>query len=382
MQRRSRSGRRTTVVLLVDKRSVSDVTAHNERSSSASEDGNIGLLGRQERASERVMSGMRPTGRLHLGHLFGTLAEWLRLQQRHDAFFEIADLHALTTGFSEPHRIAALRRDMVLDWLAVGIDPQRATIFLQSGIREISELAVLLGMITPLAWLQRVPTFKDQVAALGPEIATYGFLGYPLLQLSDIAIFRAAYVPVGRDQLAHLELGREIIRRFQHLYGGDRREPILIEPQPILSDVPEVPGIDGRKMSKSYQNALSIADEPTVTQQRVLTMLTDPQKVRRHDPGRPEICPVFTLHRLVNGVRLSAIEPACRAGELGCVACKQELAASINAHLAPIRERRSQLAMDPTTLDRIIDEGTERAQATAATTMRDVRSVMAVGLTS
>ncbi len=237
----------------------------------------------------RVMAGMRPTGAVHLGHFVGVLTQWANYCENTDAFFEIADLHAYTTDFGDPAKIRDVRNEMVAAWLAAGVDAAKATIFLQSGVPEICELQTLLAMITPVSWLERVPTYKGQIEALGQHIATYGFLGYPLLQLCDIAVFRGEYVPVGRDQVAHLELGREIVRRFNYFYGNG--EAILIEPQPTLSEFAEVPGTDGRKMSKSYDNAIFIGDDEETTTRKVRGMITDPQKIRRGDPGRPEICP-------------------------------------------------------------------------------------------
>ena len=233
----------------------------------------------------RVMSGMRPTGNLHLGHYVGVLTQWVKYCDTADAFFEIADLHALTTSFEDPQAIRDARNSMVVDWLAAGVDPKKSTFYLQSGVPEISELEVLLGMITPISWLERVPTYKGQIAEIGPEIATYGFLGYPLLQLCDIAVFRGELVPVGKDQVAHLEFAREVVRRFNYLYGGD--EQVLVEPKAMLSNFPDVPGTDGRKMSKSYNNVILLSDDEAATTEKVRGMLTDPQKVRRNDPGRP-----------------------------------------------------------------------------------------------
>ncbi len=231
----------------------------------------------------RVMSGMRPSGFVHLGHLVGVLTQWANYSETADAFFEIADLHAYTTDFDDPAKIRGARNAMVAAWLAAGVDPERSTIFLQSGVPEIGELQTLLAMIMPISWLERVPTYKGQIEALGQKIATYGFLGYPLLQLCDIAVFRGEYVPVGRDQVAHLEFGREIVRRFNHLYGDGAT--ILVEPQATLSEFPEVPGTDGRKMSKSYDNAIFIGDDEETTTKKVRAMVTDPLKVRRGDPG-------------------------------------------------------------------------------------------------
>jgi tryptophanyl-tRNA synthetase len=322
----------------------------------------------------RVMSGMRPTGPLHLGHLVGVLTQWATFCETADAFFEIADLHAYTTEFEDPTTIRNSREAMVAVWLAAGVDPNRSTIFLQSGVPEIAELHTLLSMITPVSWLERVPTYKGQIEALGAKIATYGFLGYPLLQLCDIAVFRGEYVPVGRDQVAHLELGREIVRRFNHIYGDGR--DILIEPQPALSEFPEVPGIDGRKMSKSYDNAILIADDEEATTRKVRAMVTDPLKVRRGDPGRPEICPLFALWRFVDPLRLDGVATQCRSGALGCVQDKTDFAEQLNAYLCPVRERYAAYRADIPLIDRIIAEGTARAREIAAGVLADVKRAM------
>lgn len=325
-----------------------------------------------ESPHRRIMSGSRPTGRQHIGHLFGALSNWVALARNDDAFFEIADYHALTTGYEKTDSLQGNIVEMVLDWLAVGIDPTRSAVYLQSQIPEIAEMHLLLSMIVPVAWLQRVPTFKDQIAALGPEIATYGFLGYPLMQLVDIAIVRANAVPVGKDQLSHIELAREIVRRFNHLYGDT-----LVEPQAILSEFPDVPGTDGRKMSKSYGNAIDLADDDATTTKKIRGMLTDPLKVRRNDPGRPEICPVFSLHNVVNAERVAKIEATCRSGELGCVDCKLELAARLNSVIGPVRERRADI--DPASIPAILADGAERAREIAAPTLASVKSAMKIG---
>ena len=322
----------------------------------------------------RVMAGMRPSGAVHLGHLVGVLTQWAKYSETADAFFEIADLHAYTTDFDDPAKIRGARDEMVAAWLAAGVDPQRSTIFLQSGVPEIGELQTLLAMIVPLSWLERVPTYKGQIEALGQKIATYGFLGYPLLQLCDIAIFRGEYVPVGRDQVAHLELGREIVRRFNHLYGEG--ETILVEPQPTLSEFPDVPGTDGRKMSKSYDNAIYIGDDEATTTEKVRGMLTDPQKIRRGDPGRPEICPLFALWRFVNPHKVDGIAAACRSGALGCVQDKTDFAEELNAYLRPVRERYAVYRNDPALVERIIADGTTRAREIAAGVLTDVKHAM------
>ena len=322
----------------------------------------------------RIMSGMRPTGKLHLGHLVGALQQWVASLDTTDSYFEIADLHAYTTGFADPQAILDARNEMVVDWLACGLDPQRSTFYLQSAIHEISELQVLLSMITPASWLERVPTWKGQIEQLGQQVATYGFLGYPLLQLCDIAIFRGERVPVGGDQLAHLEFGREVVRRFNHLYGNGAQ--ILVEPQATLSKFPEVPGLDGRKMSKSYDNSILLADDDETTAKKVRSMVTDPLKVRRNDPGRPEVCPVFALWKIVNPQHVDAVAEGCRSGALGCVQDKGDFAEALNEYLRPIRERRAEIVKDPSYVERVIAQGTAKAQAIAAETLHDVKTAM------
>jgi len=317
------------------------------------------------------MAGMRPTGRMHVGHLLGALENFVKLSETHECFFEVADLHALTTKFEESRQIARDARDMVTDWLATGLDPHRCTIFLQSMIPEISEMSMLLSTITPVSWLERVPTYKDQINALGTEIATHGFLGYPVLQAVDIAIFKGEGVPVGQDQLPHLELCREIIRRFNHHFGE-----VLIEPHAILSDTPYVPGTDGRKMSKSYDNAILLSDSEDETTAKVKVMFTDPEKIRKGDPGRPEICPVFFFQRIFNAANAEPIARACRAGALGCVEDKADMAKHLNAALAPLRERRAQFARRPGDVEEILSEGTRRARAIARATLADVKTAM------
>jgi tryptophanyl-tRNA synthetase len=317
----------------------------------------------------RIMSGMRPTRRLHIGHLVGVLTQWVEFCRADEAFFEVADLHALTTAFEQTDGLKRNTTELVLDWLAAGVDPERSAMYVQSHVPEISELHLLLSMITPVSWLQRVPTYKEQIAELGGEIATFGFLGYPLMQLCDIAIMRADTVPVGKDQLSHLEFGREVVRRFNHLYG-----PTLVEPQATLSEFPDVPGLDGRKMSKSYDNQIDIADDDPTTAKKIRSMITDPLKVRRNDPGRPEICPVFAMHKMVNAARVPWIAENCRSGALGCVDCKSELSTKMNAFMAPVRERRASL--DAAKVGAILEAGAEKARAVAKTTLADVKSAM------
>jgi tryptophanyl-tRNA synthetase len=322
----------------------------------------------------RVMSGMRPTGGLHLGHLVGVLTQWATYCDTADAYFEIADLHAYTTGYEDPQAIRDARNEMVAVWLAAGVDPSKSTIFLQSAVPEIAELHTMLSMITPVSWLERVPTYKGQIDALGSQIATYGFLGYPLLQLCDIAIVRGERVPVGRDQVAHLEFGREVVRRFNFLYGDGH--DVLVEPQPTLTEFAEVPGTDGRKMSKSYDNAILLADDEETTTKKVRSMITDPQKLRRGDPGRPEVCPVFALWKFVNPLKLDGIAAECRSGALGCVADKTDFAEQLNAYLRPMRERLSTYRDDPAQVESIIAHGTARTREIAATVIADVKRAM------
>ena len=317
------------------------------------------------------MAGMRPTGRMHVGHLLGALNNFIALSEGNECFYLIADLHALTTKFERSREIAEDVREMVTDWLAAGLDPAKCTIYLQSKIPEISEMTVLLSMITPVSWLERVPTYKDQINALGSEIATHGFLGYPVLQTVDIAAFKGEGVPVGQDQLPHLELCREIVRRFNHLYGN-----VLVEPEAILSETPYVPGTDGRKMSKSYDNALWLADDDAKTAARVKEMFTDPEKIRKTDPGHPETCPVFFFQQIVNGPNAESIAHRCRSGQLGCVENKADMARHLNAWLAPIRERRRKLEERPGDVDEIIMEGTERARLIAQSTLAEVKAAM------
>ncbi len=322
----------------------------------------------------RVMSGMRPTGELHVGHLVGVLTQWANFCDTADAFFEVADLHAYTTSFQDAQSVRDVREEMVAVWLAAGVDPAKATIYLQSAVPEISELYTLLSMIVPVSWLERVPTYKGQIEALGSEIATHGFLGYPLLQLCDVAAVRGERVPVGRDQVAHLEFGREVVRRFNYLYGDGRE--VLIEPHPTLSEFPEVPGTDGRKMSKSYGNAILIADDEETTVKKVRAMITDPLKIRRGDPGRPEICPVYALWRFANPLRLEGIAATCRSGELGCVQDKGDFAEALNAYLRPVRERLATYRADAAAVARIVDDGTARVRDVAADVLRDVKRAM------
>jgi len=325
---------------------------------------------------ERVLSGMRPSGKLHLGHLHGALANWRELQECYDSYFFVADWHALTSEYANPAAIRENGRQMVLDWLAAGIDPEKAVIFVQSQVIEHAELHLLLSMITPLSWLERCPTYKEQLEQVkDKDLHTYGFLGYPVLQTADIVMYLANWVPVGVDQLPHLELAREIVRRFHFLYG----EGVLVEPQPKLTEFPKIPGTDGRKMSKSYGNSIFLSDTAEETGKKILPMVTDPARVRRTDPGDPAICPVFTLHRVVTpeGER-TRLAAGCASAGIGCIDCKRTLTAHLNESLAPLRRRREEFAADPGLVERILAAGTERARAEAARVMQGVRR--AVGL--
>jgi tryptophanyl-tRNA synthetase len=325
---------------------------------------------------ERVLSGMRPSGKLHLGHLHGALANWRELQEHYDSYFFVADWHALTSEYANPAAIRENGRQMVLDWLAAGIDPAKAVIFVQSQVVEHAELHLLLSMITPLSWLERCPTYKEQLEQVkDKDLHTYGFLGYPVLQAADIVMYLANWVPVGVDQLPHLELAREIVRRFHFLYGAG----VLVEPQPKLTDFPKIPGTDGRKMSKSYGNSIFLSDTAAETEKKILPMVTDPARVRRTDPGDPSICPVFTLHRVSTpeGERARLAE-GCRSAGIGCIECKRTLIGTLNESLAPLRRRREELAADAGLVGRILADGTARARAEAANVMAAVRRAVSI----
>lgn len=328
-----------------------------------------------------VLSGMRPTGKLHLGNYVGALAQWVHLQKDYECFFMVADWHALTTDYAEPGNVQDNIREMVLDWLAAGIDPEKSVVFRQSDLLVHAELQLLLGMITPVSWLERNPTYKEQLEELKEkEISTYGFLGYPVLQAADILIYRATTVPVGEDQLPHLELTREIARRFNHLYGkkgeNGKKVPILPEPQAYLSKTPKVPGIDGRKMSKSYNNCLYLTDAPEVIAQKVSRMYTDPLKIRANDPGHPEGCVVYALHQVYNAPDAPRVERECKAGTLTCTADKKHVTQILTDALKPFQERRAELERKKDLVQNVLRDGARRAAQRAEKTMADVRSAM------
>lgn len=392
----------------------------------------------------RVLSGMRPTGQLHLGNFHGALRNWVTLQERYDGYFFVADWHALTTGYENTSALQSNIRSMLIDWLAAGLDPARATIFIQSHVPEHAELHLLLSMVTPLGWLERVPSFKDQQLQLRDrDLATYGFLGYPLLQSADILLYRPAYVPVGEDQVAHVEITREVARRFNHLYGGGpafdarvkaalkllggadrarlqalRKEHqqsgcaaavpeaqallaaqpprvdagaratladflhgdaarILHEPQVLLTQTPKVPGLDGRKMSKSYDNTIGLREDPDSVARKLRTMQTDPARVRREDPGEPTKCPVWDLHRIYSDDATREWAAAgCRTAGIGCLDCKKPVVDAIVAQVTRLRERARPFDEDPGSLDDIVRAGARKAREVAGATLADVRRCM------
>lgn len=317
----------------------------------------------------RVLSGYRPTGRLHLGHYFGTLKNWIELQNKYECFFFVADWHALTTNYEDVSALKEDTKDMVIDWLAAGLDPNKCTIYRQSDLPEVAELALYLSMITPLSWLERCPTYKEQLRELkGREIATHGFVGYPVLQTSDIILPRGELVPVGEDQLPHLELGREIVRRFNYLYGN-----LFNEPQALLSQVKKLLGLDGRKMSKSYGNAIYLSDEPDVIKQKVRKMITDPKRIKLDDKGHPEVCRVFEFHEIYSQEDLSEIEKNCRQALVGCTDCKDTLAEQIGISLTSFREKRKAIEKKPSQVEQVLQNGTRKVKPIARATIKDVR---------
>ena len=398
---------------------------------------------------QRVLSGMRPTGRLHLGHYHGVLKNWLKLQTEYECFFFIADWHALTTHYEESQGLQEHVWDMATDWLAAGVDPSNATLFLQSRVPAHAELHVLLSMITPLPWLERVPSYKDQQAQMPDrDLSTYGFLGYPLLQSADILIYRAGLVPVGEDQVAHVEITREVARRFNHLYGrepgyeamaeeaiqklgkkngklyrelrqafleqGDKQalvtarallerqknmtlgnkerlfgylegggRLILPEPEALLTHAPKMPGLDGRKMSKSYANTISLREDPLEVEKKLKTMPTDPARVRRGDPGNPEKCPVWEFHKVYSSdATRQWVDQGCRSAGIGCLECKRPVIDAVLAELKPIQERVAEFARDPLAVRSIVEDGCKRARDVAEETLVEVRNAMGLGYSS
>ena len=346
---------------------------------------------------KRVLSGMRPTGKLHLGNYMGALYNWVKLQDEYECYFFVADLHALTTDYADIGSLKGNISGVALDFLAAGLDPEKCTIFRQKAVPAHAELNALLGMITPLSWLERVPSYKDQQEQLKEkDLATFGFLGYPLLQSADILVYQPAFVPVGQDQAAHVEITREIARRFNYLYprAGDlpveaRRslpehmhapavlDPILPEPQVLLTPSPKLPGTDGRKMSKSYGNTILLSDPEATVRAKLKTMITDPARVRRSDPGNPDVCPVFDLHKVFSSPATQAeVRAGCTSAGIGCIQCKGWAADAIVRELAPIQERRAHFEANPSLVTEILAAGSVRANQRANQTMGEVYAAM------
>ncbi|HZT77099.1 MAG TPA: tryptophan--tRNA ligase [Vicinamibacterales bacterium] len=325
----------------------------------------------------RVVSGMRPTGRLHLGHLVGALRNWVQLQEAYDCFYFVADWHALTSDYADTSQVTAYAYDNVADWIGVGLDPEKSTFFVQSLVPEHAELYLLLSMVVPVPWLERVPTYKEQQENLkDKDLSSIGFLGYPLLQTADVAIYDARFVPVGDDQVAHLELAREVIRRFNNFYGE-----VLVEPQPMLTSFARLPGLDGgKKMSKSIGNTIHLSDTADEVRKKVMSMYTDPKRVRADVPGTVEGNPVFTYHDAFNPnvAEVDDLKARYRAGKVGDVEVKRKLADALNLALDPIRERRAALVAQPQRLKEILFDGSARARTVAADTMARVRDAMQI----
>ncbi|SKA88369.1 tryptophanyl-tRNA synthetase [Paucidesulfovibrio gracilis DSM 16080] len=323
---------------------------------------------------KRIVSGMRPTGPLHLGHYFGVLVNWVKLQEEFDCFFFVADWHALTSEYADPSRIKDFVPGLVMDWVAAGLDENKCVIYQQSAVKEIAELHLLLSMSTPLGWLERCPTYKEQKQQISQkDLNTYGFLGYPVLMSSDILMYRPEAVPVGQDQLPHLELCREIARRFNHIAGQD----FLTEPKDLLTPDAKLPGLDGRKMSKSYGNSIGLGESMETIRPKVMGMLTDENRKRKADPGDPAICNLFPYHKLMTDAETCAeIEAGCRDASWGCVDCKKKLVESMDGFLTPLHDRRRQIENDPERLRAIIESGNAKAREAAVKTMEQVRELI------
>ena len=333
---------------------------------------------RNSNKKPRILSGMRSTGKLHLGNYVGALANWVRLQDDYECFFFIADWHALTSDYADTSRVKANTMEVALDYLAAGLDPDRSTIFIQSHVPSHAELHLLLSMITPLGWLERVPTYKEQRDNIkDKDLGTYGFLGYPVLQAADILIYQADYVPVGEDQVSHLELSREIARRFNMFYGGKRHNEIFPEPQPLLTPTPKLPGTDGRKMSKSYGNTILLTDPEPVVRQKLKPMVTDPARVRRTDPGNPDVCPVGDLHKVFSDrATIAKVDAGCRSAGIGCIECKGWAADAVVSVLNPLQERRKKYEDNPKLAWEVLEAGSAKARRASESTMKEVRDAM------
>jgi tryptophanyl-tRNA synthetase len=324
---------------------------------------------------KRILSGMRPTGPLHLGNLLGALSNWVQMQDQYECFFFIADWHALTSDYENPDEIKRFRIEMMLDWLSAGLTPEKSTLFVQSYIKETAELYLILSMLTPVPWLERNPTYKEQILQLNnKDLSTFGFLGYPVLQAADIIMYKPQGVPVGIDQVPHVEITREIARRFNYLYGD-----VFPEPEAILTDTPKILGTDRRKMSKSYKNAIYLSDSAEKIAATVAQMITDPQRGRRSDPGNPDVCNVFSFHKLYTDAgAVSEIDTQCRNAEIGCVECKKIMAENLIKALEPIREKRRYYESRLDLVEEIIHEGSNKARIVAQKTMEEVRSVVKI----
>jgi tryptophanyl-tRNA synthetase len=329
---------------------------------------------------KRVLSGMRPTGKLHLGNYVGALDNWVRMQDEYECFFCVVDWHALTTDYADTSRVKENSLEVALDWLAAGLDPETSVIFIQSHVPAHAELHLLLSMITPLGWLERVPTYKEQRENIkDKDLGTYGFLGYPVLQAADILMYKADVVPVGEDQVAHVELTREIVRRFNGFYG--KRRDVFPEPQALLTRAPKLPGTDGRKMSKSYDNAILLTDPEPAIRQKLKTMVTDPARVRRSDPGNPDVCPVGDLHKIFSDrATMDKVNAGCRSAGIGCIECKSWAADALVRLLSPMQERRKKFEENPRLAWDILEDGSRRARKVAAETMNGVRDAMGMSL--
>ncbi len=329
---------------------------------------------------KRVLSGMRPTGKLHLGNYVGALENWVRMQDQYQCFFCVVDWHALTTDYADTSRVKENSLEVALDWLAAGLDPEKSVLFIQSHVPAHAELHLLLSMITPLGWLERVPTYKEQRENIrDKDLGTYGFLGYPVLQAADILMYKADVVPVGEDQVAHVELTREIARRFNGFYG--KRADVFPEPQALLTPAPKLPGTDGRKMSKSYGNTILLTDPEPVVRQKLKTMVTDPARVRRSDPGNPDVCPVGDLHKIFSDrATMDKVNVGCRSAGIGCIECKGWAADALVQLLNPMQERRKKFEENPRLAWDILEAGSGRARKVAAETMDGVRDAMGMSL--
>jgi tryptophanyl-tRNA synthetase len=329
---------------------------------------------------KRVLSGMRPTGKLHLGNYVGALQNWVGMQDQYECFFCVVDWHALTTDYADTSKVKENSLEVMFDWLAAGLDPEKSVIFMQSHVPSHAELHLLLSMITPLGWLERVPTYKEQRENIkDKDLGTYGFLGYPVLQAADILIYKADVVPVGEDQVAHIELTREVARRFNGFYGVTKS--VFPEPQSLLTPAAKLPGTDGRKMSKSYGNTIMMADPEPVVRQKLKTMVTDPARVRRSDPGNPDVCPVGDLHKIFSSKETMAkVNEGCRSAGIGCIECKGWAADSLLRLLSPMQERRRKFEDNPKLAWDILEAGSERARKVSGETMGDVRASMGMSL--